>query len=578
MNLTGDSSRDLSLSKPHVLGIMAENERRLQNYFDQLQTLFHGKDLTGDKPRDSWGSMAFYDDEDIWRSRIEDLWKVLDAIIAAKPSLDVSVKAFCDCTKLKQIQWKSSAYLTVDDKLWISQSLFTWRSISFSSIAPVHEQNAMKMEPKDVYVREEFSKPESEEDTLQIHEAESLDVSKDSVMNLTVAGFSEKIVSDDDESSFVTPSMQAETQTTIQDIEVQMENTSIQSVFILDDVKMSDLYQKGESVDVYHNAHEVFDEMTLKGYKLQQRKMRSLFVKSWMFKFKLRPWSYKLVDDKPLSVERSWKDAFSFQTKAKVDFDERAYDGVLDISSMISDQQRFKTFILMGKETQGRMMKFVFKIAWFALVKYGEKYEKHTSLAYGMDQTSFQFTIQHKDTIGTDFHVWHRWRYKLGEDLEMMHLGEHFHTSSLLSRANMRQQVGDLAYQFNDDMRFHLRHKWRNKNHVRNFTTRKQHSLEVEMIRLCTMGLRLVESSLTRFTLYGVQCQERHKWIFKFKILLLRYKEQADKRKEDMVFVIGDSLLMISQHRTMYLRFRFGSLPKPQEDHNVFKSKLLSVI
>ncbi|CAN8289102.1 unnamed protein product [Cochlearia groenlandica] len=129
--------------------------------------------------------MAFYDDEDIWRSRIEDLWKVLDAIIAAKPSLDVSVKA-----------------------------------ISFSSIAHVHEQNAMKMEPKDVYVREEFSKPESEEDSLQIHEAESLEVSKDSVMNLTVAGFSEKIVSDDDESSFVTPSMQAETQTTIQDIEV----------------------------------------------------------------------------------------------------------------------------------------------------------------------------------------------------------------------------------------------------------------------------------------------------------------------------------------------------------------------
>ncbi|CAN8306103.1 unnamed protein product [Cochlearia groenlandica] len=57
-------------------------------------------------------------------------------------------------------------------------------------------------------------------------------------------------------------------------------------VFV-DGVKTNKLYQKGASVHVYHNAHDVFDEMILSEYKMQKRKMMSLFPKSWMFKFKV---------------------------------------------------------------------------------------------------------------------------------------------------------------------------------------------------------------------------------------------------------------------------------------------------
>ncbi|CAN8241828.1 unnamed protein product [Cochlearia groenlandica] len=129
---------------------------------------------------------------------------------------------------------------------------------------------------------------------------------------------------------------------------------------------------------------------------------------------------------------------------------------------------------------------------------------------------------------------------KLEEDFEMRLLGENSHTTSLFSRASMRQRVSDLAYQFNDVMKFHLWHKWRSKNHVQNFTTRKVHSLEAEIIRLCTMGLRHIRCG--HFSL-------KKEWFW--------------------VHVIGDSLMMISHHSTLNLRFRFGSLPRLPEDDDV---------
>ncbi|CAN8272103.1 unnamed protein product [Cochlearia groenlandica] len=244
-------------------------------------------------------------------------------------------------------------------------------------------------------------------------------------------------------SSFVTPSVQAETVTSITDNILYKEKPSIQvlvyvlepslqyckqslevyansqirlgfeevfdeqehGVFVLNGVKMNDFYKMGGGVDVSHNAHEVFDEMTLQGYKLQQSKMKSLFPKSWMFKFKPRPWSYESADDKPLLVERSWENDICFQIEAKVEFDGRAYASIHEMSLVMCAQQRLETFnIIIGKGTQDWLMKFGVKIAWCG---YG--------LILGTNQKLSKFLTRRGDTSGTEFHLWHRWRYKLGE-------------------------------------------------------------------------------------------------------------------------------------------------------------------
>ncbi|CAN8242221.1 unnamed protein product [Cochlearia groenlandica] len=155
-------------------------------------------------------------------------------------------------------------------------------------------------------------------------------------------------------------------------------------------------WQRLVQVKANYDAHQVFDEMSLKGYKLQQKKKKSLFPESWRFKFKVR------------EEKKDW-----------------AYNKLGDMV-------------------------------------YGWKFKTQMISILAMNQ-------------------------KLEEDFEMRLLGENSHTISLLSRASMRQRVSDLAYQFNVVMKFHLWHKWQSKNHVQNFTTRKVHSLEAEIIRLCTM-------------------------------------------------------------------------------------------
>ncbi|CAN8243660.1 unnamed protein product [Cochlearia groenlandica] len=175
-----------------------------------------------------------------------------------------------------------------------------------------------------------------------------------------------------------------ETNTTIHDFELQMEKKEVSNsylepclrsrnaslvveadlIFPIKSNTLSNLQSNMLMVEANSDAHQVFDEMSLKGYKLQQSKMKSLFPKTWMFKFKHRPWSYRLAVYKLLLMERSWENVISFQTEANVDFDGRVSACVRERSSMRSEQQRLETFILMVKETQGWRRKFGFKIAW----------------------------------------------------------------------------------------------------------------------------------------------------------------------------------------------------------------------
>ncbi|CAN8289968.1 unnamed protein product [Cochlearia groenlandica] len=297
----------------------------------------------------------------------------------------------------------------------------------------------MKMESRDPYVREEFSEPESEEDLSQIHETE--EVSKESVLDLNrdlllsqdltrdsncdvplskdLTGDSNRdlLLSKDlngrhpmqtrdvkvlTEMESYSVSAPIETKSTIQEVSfsvmepcLRSRNASlvVEAAFIVP-IKSNILSHSQSNMlmdEANSDAHQVFDEMSLKGYKLQQKKMKSLFPKTWMFKFK--------VAEEELMVEgNSWKDINIFQEKIQVEIDRRVCVGVHDMILRRSVQKRTDTFFSMGEDW---LMKFGFKIAWCG---YGLILETNKKLS--------QFSAQRGHTSGTEFRLWHRWRYK----------------------------------------------------------------------------------------------------------------------------------------------------------------------
>ncbi|CAN8307764.1 unnamed protein product [Cochlearia groenlandica] len=89
-------------------------------------------------------------------------------------------------------------------------------------------------------------------------------------------------------------------------------------------------------------------------------------------------------------------------------------------------------------------------------------------------------------------------------------------------------------------LKFHLRHKWRSKHHLHEAEMTRldnrslEHLLESRLFeykeKLCKRWLRFSSRSLKLFRLHTFLFQVKHKWRFKFNILLLWFEEQADER------------------------------------------------
>ncbi|CAN8328750.1 unnamed protein product [Cochlearia groenlandica] len=351
-----------------------------------------------------------YDEEDIWRSRIKDLWEVLDQIIVAKTSRTVYVKASCDSVTLKLIQWKSLANLTLDDKLWILQSKITWSSKLFSLNLLILEDDVISHEAESDLVLE----PMESQTVIQADES-TIEETKTIATVEHLESESSQMVSISD----LEPSHRNDLELLIKKTVVENSAIGAVSIAIPRNVVIHETFNNvprdTQHMDMFINgsmhsyAHQVFDEMFLRGRRNKEHD-KTKFPKSWRFRYKLgRKKIQRWHNCSPCLAMFCELQVARFQNKKK------------------------------------------------------------------------------------------RWSLK-----------------------------------------FHWRHKWRSKHHLHEAEMTRldnrslEHLLESRLFeykeKLCKRWLRFISRSLKLFRLHTFLFLVKHKWRFKFKILLLGFEEQADER------------------------------------------------